>query len=481
MLKWETWVDWIAAAPPGPEFGYAAAGVPVVFLAFASVGLWRLSTARKTIGKLNHLLAAEQENAKRLDSLYSDPIRREQEVERLDRETAQRKLTVSGIESEIETLRAQYAEKKKIFDHLQSQAAIYDETIELAEIGFYRPHFRFDDSERYKEAIKDSKGQQKDLVKAKQAVIISTDWQVGGSRREGQKLENRTIRLTLRAFNNECDAAIANVTWRNAEAMRKRVLKAFEQINKENEPLDARINQKYLDLKLDELDLTIEREEKRKREREEAAELRRQEREEKKLQDEAKRAEKEEKEAEQRLARARAQAEKAVGDELGSLNAEVERLRRQLEEAHALTERAKSMAEQTKLGHVYVISNQGSFGEDVFKIGLTRRLDPHDRIKELGDASVPFGFDTHALVFSEDAPALESALHGKFESRRVNAANTRKEFFRVTLDEVEEAVTTLAPEADFYRDAEAQEYHETLMLRQQVESAAKVEAFPSAI
>jgi hypothetical protein len=130
-----------------------------------------------------------------------------------------------------------------------------------------------------------------------------------------------------------------------------------------------------------------------------------------------------------------------------------------------------------------VISNRGSFGADIFKIGLTRRLDPHDRIKELGDASVPFTFDTHALIFSEEAPALEAALHAKFENRRVNAANSRKEFFRVTLDEVENAVVQLAPAAEFYRDAEAQEYHETLMLQQKrAEEISKSNSeFPAAI
>lgn len=113
----------------------------------------------------------------------------------------------------------------------------------------------------------------------------------------------------------------------------------------------------------------------------------------------------------------------------------------------------------------YVISNVGSFGEDVVKIGLTRRLDPDDRVRELGDASVPFAFDVHAMIYSDDAPGLESALHKQFSTQRINLMNNRKEFFRVSLDEVEKAVATLAPDASFFKDRESQQWHETLARR----------------
>ena len=144
-----------------------------------------------------------------------------------------------------------------------------------------------------------------------------------------------------------------------------------------------------------------------------------------------------------------------------------------LEKAHERTERAKAMAEQTKSGFVYIISNIGSFGSDVVKIGLTRRLDPSDRVRELGDASVPFLFDTHAMIYSEEAPALEAALHKEFSDRRINASNMRKEFFRVTLEEVEQAVCRLAPEADFHTDIEAQEFYETLAKREELAKELK--------
>ena len=140
-------------------------------------------------------------------------------------------------------------------------------------------------------------------------------------------------------------------------------------------------------------------------------------------------------------------------------------LEQQLAEAEAKEERAKSMAEQTRKGHVYVISNIGSFGEDVYKIGLTRRLEPMDRVKELGDASVPFPFDVHAMIYTDDAPGLETALHREFNSKRVNAVNLRKEFFNVDLASIQEAVEKIVGiEAEFKITALAEDYYESLRL-----------------
>ena len=142
-------------------------------------------------------------------------------------------------------------------------------------------------------------------------------------------------------------------------------------------------------------------------------------------------------------------------------------------EAEAKEQRAKSMAEQTRRGHVYIISNLGSFGDDVYKIGLTRRLDPLDRVKELGDASVPFPFDVHAMIYVDDAPAMETALHREFSNARVNAVNLRKEFFRTDLLSIKNAVERIAGmEADFKMTILAEEYYESRRLQGKQVSAA---------
>ena len=141
------------------------------------------------------------------------------------------------------------------------------------------------------------------------------------------------------------------------------------------------------------------------------------------------------------------------------------------------------MAEQTKSGHIYIVSNIGSFGENVYKIGMTRRLDPMDRVKELGDASVPFVFDVHAMIYTEDAPTVENVMQKSFDSRRVNLVNNRKEFFNVTLGDIRGELLKSFPEAEFVEVGEAKEYRETLALREQLANVpvAATEKYPDEI
>lgn len=369
------------------------------------------------------------------------------------------------LNASIADLKNDYSEKKAIHDRLLKQVAVFDDRLAFAEMGVYEPHFDYSDSEQFKAAILRVREAQKTMVSLKTAVVCKTDWQVDGSLKKGQTMTGRNIRLTLRAFNNECDAAIANVRWNNVNAMEKRLVNAQQQIDKLNASNTTYVTDEYLKLKLQELYLTHEYREKQKAEREERAELARLAREEQKLQRDMERAEEEEARYERLLAKARAEAEGAVGPQLESYSERIRLLEEDLAAAHEKVERAQAMAEKTKSGYVYIISNVGSFGESVVKIGLTRRLDPSDRVRELGDASVPFLFDTHAIIYSDDAPALERALHTEFESTRVNTENMRKEFFRASIDEVESAVIRLAPDAPFFKDIEAQEYRETLARR----------------
>lgn len=245
-------------------------------------------------------------------------------------------------------------------------------------------------------------------------------------------MANRSIRLTLRAFNNECDAAVANARWNNVNAMEKRIINGQAQIDKLNESNATIIARVYLRLNLQELYFNTEEDEERYK---------------------------------RLLAKAKAEAESVVGPQLDAFNDQVRMLERDLADAQAKVLRAQAIAERTRSGYVYIISNVGSFGDDVVKIGLTRRLDPTDRVRELGDASVTFAFDTHAIIYSEDAPTLERALHAEFEPVRVNAQNYRKEFFRAKLDDVELAVKKLSPSAPFFKDIEAQDFRETLAKR----------------
>jgi hypothetical protein len=383
--------------------------------------------------------------------------------------------TATEIKKQIEETRSSYSEKRATLKKLEQQVAIYDEKLSFAELGVYEPHFEFNDADEYKQEIIRNRERQKTMISAKTSTLCPTDWQVDGSRTRGQTMINRQTRLTMRAFNNECEAATANTRWNNVNAMEKRIINAAKQIDKANESMKLRISEQYVSLKLNELHATHEYRERLKMDKKERTELAREEREEKKLLAEAEAAEREEERYQKLLDKARSEA--------GVDEGRIAELEAALAEAHATSERARAMAEMTKSGYVYIISNIGSFGENVVKIGLTRRLEPDDRVKELGDASVPFGFDTHAMIYSDEAPALENALHKEFVDRRVNASNMRKEFFRVGLEEVQEAVKRLAPSASFFSDREAQEWHETISRRKEAlkDMARPTDEFPGAI
>ena len=437
--------------------------VVVIILALMLTGpaflvLWFLERRRKAAAMS---VAAEKiEEIDKLKARFSSIISVDDEVVKL-------KAEVSAFEKSISEVRSTYFEKRKLLDQLEAQVAIFDERLSFAELGVYEPHFDFTDSEQFKAAVTRVRDRQKSLISGKAATVCPSDWTVDGSRSKGQTMVNRQTRLTLRAFNAECDAAISNARWNNVLAMEKRILTAADQINKENSSMNLRITDAYINAKIEELRLTHEYRERQKIEKEERAELARAEREEKKLIAEAEAAEREERRYKALLDKAKAEAEASSGGITSSLAERIAELEKALAAAHDASERARAMAEMTKSGYVYVISNVGSFGDDVVKIGLTRRLDPEDRVRELGDASVPFGFDVHAMVYSDEAPALESALHREFADRRINMSNHRKEFFRVSLDDVELAVSRLAPSASFFKDREAQEWHETLARRKQ--------------
>jgi chromosome segregation ATPase len=224
--------------------------------------------------------------------------------------------------------------------------------------------------------------------------------------------------------------------------MKERITKSFETINKIGESQTVTIQPEYLNLKIKELVLEHEYQQKRQREKEELRaaqeEMREEEKARREFEQAQKEAEKEESNYQKALDKARKEIEQATGEKQNKLQVQIEKLEQELKEAQEKKERAISMAQQTKRGHVYIISNIGSFGEHVYKIGMTRRMEPLDRVKELGDASVPFHFDIHAMIFSEEAPTLENELHKAFANKKVNLVNYRKEFFKVTLDEIEQ-------------------------------------------
>ena len=354
---------------------------------------------------------------------------------------------------------------------LKSELDLYSRIDDLVDYGHYEePEYLYETSERFASGIKRIREAQKEMIRDGTAIHLPDGVEVDGSAKSGSAILKGQSKLMLRAYNVEADLLIGKVRPSNFERTLERLEKNAEQVEKLALSLECGIAPEYVELKYRECALQYQYRLRKEEEQAEQKLIREQMREEAKARREYEAAlaaaEKEEKLYEDLLARAREEMDQAEGTVRAELTAKVAALETQLAEAEAKSQRAKSMAEQTRRGHVYVVSNVGSFGDDVFKIGLTRRLEPLDRIKELGDASVPFPFDVHAVIFAEDAPGLETALHRKFDDQRVNAVNRRKEFFRVSLDDVEAAVGELADgEVDFRKTILAEEYFETLRLQ----------------
>ncbi|MGD9000210.1 MAG: GIY-YIG nuclease family protein [Granulosicoccaceae bacterium] len=232
----------------------------------------------------------------------------------------------------------------------------------------------------------------------------------------------------------------------------------------------AEIDREFKDLLVERLKIEINQKKAAQLAKEEQRALREQEREERRARQEAEKAEREALKEEEIKKKAIEDIEAKLSqqneEDRKAFELELEKLRTELNEAHEKAERAKSRAQETKQGHVYIISNIGSFGDDILKIGMTRRLDPIDRVKELGDASVPFSFDIHALIESDNAPELENTLHKVFHPRRVNKVNMRKEYFRVTLDEIEKHLDEIGIAALINKIPSADEYYQTLKIEQ---------------
>lgn len=290
---------------------------------------------------------------------------------------------------------------------------------------------------------------------------------------EGWK-RDYAINFVLGAFNGKVDSILARLKPANQGKLIQEIKDVYALANHNGEVFkNARIHEEYLDSRLEELKWAVAVQRLKEKEREEQRAIREQIREEEKARKEyqraIKQAEQEEETLTKAIERAREEYAAANAEDRVKYEAKLQALAEKLREAEEKNQRAISMAQQTKRGHVYVISNIGSFGEDVYKIGLTRRLEPLDRVKELGDASVPFAFDVHAMIYSEDAPALETALHRRFLQSQVNKVNRRKEFFRLRLQDIRGAMDEMNQEVKWTMAAEAKDYHETLAMERHMQ------------
>lgn len=279
------------------------------------------------------------------------------------------------------------------------------------------------------------------------------------------------IRFVVDAFNGKVDSILSRTKADNIGTLQQAIYDAFSLVNHNGAAFrNARITEEFRDTRLDELRWGVLTIEIRNRDREEQRRIKEQIREEERAQREFEKAirdaEKEEEVLRKAMEKVRKEVERANEQQRAGYEAKLQELSDRLREAEERSQRALSMAQQTKAGHVYVISNIGSFGNGVFKVGMTRRLEPTDRVRELGDASVPFEFDIHAMIYSEDAPTLERTLHKSFLRTQMNKVNPRKEFFRLPLEEVRREVERLGVATHWTMTAMAREYRESLALEE---------------
>lgn len=424
------------------------------------------------------------------DIFNASKIKKENEALKSELAEKNKLLTPEMLEAEqlkknIEVLQGMYQNLNKSIGILKNKEAqmvaeIQQRSAELIDIddrmmfqdfALYTPKYELANSEKYKDALDSIRNAQKEFIKKDLAILGTNSWEVNGSKTEGKKLVADMKKLFLRAFNSECDSIIEKVTVTNYTTSLKRINSSCEAISKLGRLVQISISDPYLSAKIKELDLALEYREMKQREKEEQKELKAQMREEAKLQKEIeearKKVEKEQNHYLNALEIINQQLEKASEEEKSAILAKKAEIENGLVEIDKNLKDIDYREANVKAGYVYIISNIGAFGENVYKIGMTRRLDPLERIDELGDASVPFDFDIHAMIFSDNAPALEAALHKAFENRKINMINHRREFFRVSLDEIKSVVReNYDKTVEFIEIPAAEQYRQSVKMQE---------------
>lgn len=430
--------------------------------------LFRINELKARIAKLEDekadlqkLLTPEMKEAQKIQERISEL---NEEVIELNNDISKKNIVLEELNIKSNSLGEEIQEKQK-------QIVTFSDTILVQEFGLYEPRFDFANSTQYKEALKACRHRQAEYVKQFNNESKNVSWTVNNSASKGRQMVSQIARLLMRAYNGECDEIVRKVKSTNIDKSIEQVYKVAKSVNRQCTVIGISISDYYASLKEQEVRLAYEYQLQKEKEREEIREAREQEREARKLAQEIaaerKKLEKEKKQYLSAYKDIKIRYQNATDDEKQDIKKRSLELESRLDDIEAAIQDMDYREANERAGFVYVISNIGSFGEGVYKIGMTRRLDPNERIRELGDASVPFNFDVHAMIFCDDAPKLEAALHRTFEDRKVNIVNQRREFFRVTLEEIEEVVkTNYDKTVEFTEIPEAEQYRTSEKLRE---------------
>lgn len=415
----------------------------------------------------NELDAQKAEN-QRLSALLTPELKH---IAQQQEAVARLEDTIADLESKEAQMANELKDLEVQVDAKRHELRDLDDELLVEEFGLYRPQFDFANSTQYKDALSRVREEEKSAIKAINENAKRSQWTVNNSVAKGRQMVSQTTRLLIRAYNNECDEIIAKVKFSNIDRSVDQIGKAAQTISKLGTVMGIEIPWSYVSLKQKEAKLAYEYAVVKEREKEEIRAAKEREREEKRVQKEIeekrKQLKKEQQKYEQALADVEEKIARASEAEKPALQLKIQELTSNLSEVAKGIEDVDYREANMRAGYVYVISNVGSFGDDVFKIGMTRRLEPMDRIRELGDASVPFGFDVHALIFSNDAPSLETALHHEFEDRKLNLVNPRREFFRCSIEEIKDAVLKNYDQTvEFVDFPDAEQYRTSEKIRQ---------------
>lgn len=353
---------------------------------------------------------------------------------------------VDALKDEIANLRRQLA----VGLSGEKNIPLSDDEV-LQSIGIYRYHHPLENAAGFKERLTEVEVEIVSLVKDAKAIEVSNQFTFENSLAKGQRLCSDLGKLMLRAYNSEADNCIRSLRVGNIQTAKKRMEASRKAIARLGTVMEIKISETYHQLRLQEIELTsdwlMKKHEEKENLKEDRARLR-----------EEKRVEKEFSDERERLGKEKSHLQNAI-DVLSQKGETDPQLEEKLNAITDAIEQNDYRLANIRSGYVYVISNRGAFGDGVVKIGLTRRLEPQERITELGGASVPFRFDVHALFFSEDAVTLENELHAHFRSRAVNAVNNRKEFFFAKPTEVRAVlIEKIGNLLEFSEGAESLEY-----------------------
>ncbi|NRY63285.1 DUF4041 domain-containing protein [Clostridium beijerinckii] len=376
-----------------------------------------------------------------------------------------------NVEKIINSKQSDLKSLNQNIEELEKKVIVLDDEILYQSFGLYIPMYDFANSEEYKDELTKIRDIQKEILKDNKAASNVSYWGIDINADKDPKLVRDNVKQMIRCFNSECDAIINKVKFNNMESIRNRIEKSYDSLNKINKRNGIEISDEYLNLKYEELKLAHEYNLKIQEEKEERRRLLEDKREEvkllKEIEEKRRDLEKEKMHYDNVMRNIQEQIKNEQSEErLKVLLNKKNDLENNLCDVDKALKEVDYREANYKAGYVYIISNIGAFGKNVYKIGMTRRLEPQDRIDELGNASVPFKFDVHAMIFSDDAPKLESAIHRAFEGKKINVVNGRKEFFKVTLEEVEKVVkANYDKSVDFVKIPEAQQYRESLKIK----------------